>query len=192
MNWGELKAAIAAYAHRADIAPLMATFLPLAEARIYTGEANSPKLRCAAMRQAATLADGTRPAGFLEAIKITPTGHPARPLGYRPMTRMPHECHAFSWDGQTLVLSRDQAFPIDLTYYARLATPVDDADTNWLMDNRPGIYLSSMLVEVARWSVDEAMGAREASNYASAVTALNSAEKAAAFSGSLLTMKAAR
>ena len=192
MNWGELKAAIAAYAHRADIAPLMATFLPLAEARIYTGEANSPKLRCAAMHQAATLADGTRPAGFLEAIKITPTGHPARPLGYRPITHMPHECHAFSWDGATLVLSRDQAFPVDLTYYARLATPVDDADTNWLMDNHPGIYLSSVLVEVARWSVDEAMGAREASNYASAVTALNSAEKAAAFSGSLLTMKAAR
>ena len=192
MNWGELKAAIAAYAHRADIAPLLATFMPLAEARIYTGEANAPKLRCAAMHQVVLLADGFRPAGFLEAIKITPTGHPARPLGYRPITNMPHECHAFSWDGATLVLSRDQAFPVDLTYYARLATPVDDADTNWLMDNHPGIYLSSMLVEVARWSVDEAMGAREASNYASAVTALNSAEKAAAFSGSLLTMKAAR
>lgn len=192
MNYGELKAAVSAYAHRSDLAPLLATFMRLAEARIYTGEANAPKLRCAAMRQAATLADGTRPAGFLEAIKITPTGHPARPLGYRPITHMPHECHAFSWDGETLVLSSDQAFPIDLTYYARLTTPVDDADTNWLMDNHPTIYLSSLLVEVARWSVDEGMGVREASNYASAVNALNSAEKAAAFSGSLLTMKAAR
>ena len=192
MNYGELKSAVSAYAHRSDLEPLLATFMPLAEARIYTGEANAPKLRCAAMRQAATLADGTRPAGFLEAIKITPTGHPARPLGYRPITHMPHECHAFSWDGETLVLSSDQAFPIDLTYYARLTTPVDDADTNWLMDNHPTIYLSSLLVEVARWSVDEGMGVREASNYASAVNALNSAEKAAAFSGSLLTMKAAR
>jgi hypothetical protein len=192
MNWGELKAAVAAYTHRSDLTALMPTFLELAEQRIYYGEANSPKLRCAAMHQAATLADGTRPAGFLEAIKITPTGHPARPLGYRPITHMPHECHAFSWDGATLVLSSDQAFPVDLTYYARLVTPVADSDTNWLMDSHPGIYLSSMLVEFARWSVDEAMGAREASNYASAVTALNSAEKAAAFSGSLLTMKAAR
>ena len=192
MNYGELKAAVSAYAHRADLAPLLATFMPLAEARIYTGEANAPKLRCAAMRQAATLVDGTRPAGFLEAIKITPTGHPARPLGYRPITHMPHECHAFSWDGATLVLSSDQAFPVDLTYYARLATPVDDTDTNWLMTSHPGVYLSALLVEVARWSVDEALGAREAASYASAVNALNSAEKAAAFSGSLLTMKAAR
>ena len=192
MNWGELKAAIAAYAHRADLAPLLATFMPLAEARIYTGEANAPKLRCAAMRQAATLVDGTRPAGFLEAIKITPEGKPSEPLTYRPLAHMPCERRAFSWDGQTLVLSRDQAFPVDLTYYARLATPVDDTDTNWLMDNHPTIYLSSLLVEVARWSVDEGMGVREASNYASAVNALNSAEKAAAFSGSKLSTRAAR
>lgn len=192
MNWGELKAAVAAYAHRADIAPLMATFLPLAEARIYTGEANAPKLRCAAMRQAATLADGTRPAGFLEAIKITPTGKPSQPLAYRPLAHMPQECHAFSWDGAALVLSREQAFPVDLTYYARLATPVDDTDTNWLMTNHPGVYLSALLVEVARWSVDEALGAREAASYTSAVNALNSVEKAAAFSGSPMTMKAAR
>lgn len=192
MNYGELKAAVAAYAHRSDIGPLFAVFLPLAEARIYHGEAGAPKLRCAAMRKSATLADGAQPAGFLEAVKIAPIGKPSQPLTYRPLAHMPCESRAFSWDGQTLVLSLDQMFPIDLTYYARLATPVDDADTNWLMDNHPGIYLSSMLVEVARWSVDEAMGAREASNYASAVTALNSAEKAAAFSGSLLTMKAAR
>ena len=192
MNGGELKAAVAAYAHRADIAPLMATFLPLAEARIYTGEANAPKLRCAAMRQAATLADGTRPAGFLEAIKITPNGKPSEPLTYRPLANMPCERNAFTWDGNTLVLSHDQAFPVDLTYYARLATPVDDTDTNWLMTSHPGVYLSALLVEVARWSVDEALGAREAASYASAVNALNSAEKAAAFSGSLLTMKAAR
>ena len=192
MNWGELKAAVAAYSHRADIAPLLATFLPLAEARIYTGEANAPKLRCAAMRQFATLADGTRPAGFLEAIKITPTGQPSQPLTFRPLANMPCERNAFTWDGQTLVLSRDQAFPVDLTYYAHLVTPVDDADTNWLMENHPGVYLSALLVEVARWSVDEALGAREAANYASAVNALNSAEKAAAFSGSKLSTRAAR
>ena len=192
MNFGELKTAVAAYAHRSDIGPLFPVFLPLAEARIYHGEASAPKLRCAAMRQSATLADGTRPAGFLEAIKITPTGQPSQPLTFRPLANMPCERNAFTWDGQTLVLSLDQAFHVDLTYYARLATPVADTDTNWLMENHPGVYLSALLVEVARWSVDEAMGAREAANYASAVNALNSAEKAAAFSGSKLTTKAAQ
>lgn len=192
MNWGELKAAVAAYTHRSDITALMPMFLELVEQRIYYGEANSPKLRCAAMRQSATLVDGTRPAGFLEAIKITPNGNPSPPLTYRPLATMPCERNAFTWDGQTLVLSRDQAFPVDLTYYARLETPVADTDSNWLMENHPGVYLSALLVEVARWSVDEALGAREAANYASAVNALNSAEKAAAFSGSKLTTKAAQ
>ena len=52
---------------------------------------------------------------------------------------MPHERRAFSWDGATLVLSDDQAFPVDLTYYAKLATPTLDADENWLMATSPAI-----------------------------------------------------
>ena len=192
MNYGELKSAVAAYAHRSDIGRLFPVFLPLAEARIYHGEASAPKLRCAAMRQSETLVDGTRPAGFLEAIKIAPENKPSQPLTYRPLDNMPSESRAFSWDGPTLVLSREQAFPVDLTYYARLTTPVDDADTNWLLGNHPNIYLASLLVEVARWSRDDALGVREASNYASAVNALNSAEKAAAISGSQLIVKAAK
>ena len=192
MNWGELKAAVTQYAHRNDISTLLATFLPLAEARIYTGEANTKKVRCAAMRQAATLTDGTRPAGFLEAIKITPKDQPTRPLLYRPLDNMPRELGAFSWDGETLVLSSDQAFPVDMIYYARLNSPVADGDTNWLMENHPGVYLASLLVEVARWSMDDALGAREAANYASAVNSLVSADKSAQLSGSILTMRIGR
>ena len=192
MTWGEIKSAVTQYAHRNDLGALWATFLPLAEARIYTGEANTPKVRCAAMRQAATLADGTRPAGFLEAIKITPQGQPTRPLIYRALNRMPCESGAFSWDGETLVLSQDQSFPVDMIYYARLTSPVADDDTNWLMGNHPGVYLSSLLVEVARWSRDDALGVREAANYASAVNSLVSADKSAQLSGSILTMRIGR
>lgn len=192
MNYGELKAAVAAYAHRSDIGPLFPVFLPLAEARIYHGEASAPKLRCAAMRRTDSLWDGLRPECFLEAVKVSPDGNPAQSLSYRPLSRVYSERNAFSWDGETMVLSLDQAFPVDLTYYARLETPVADTDSNWLMENHPGVYLSALLVEVARWSVDEALGAREAANYASAVNALNSAEKAAAFSGSTLSTRAAR
>ena len=78
MNWGELKAAVAVYAHRDDLTALLPTFLALAEQRIYMGELNSPKVRVAAMRQFVTLANGTRPAGFLEAIKVAEAGSPDR------------------------------------------------------------------------------------------------------------------
>jgi len=190
MNWGELKEAVAAYTHRSDITALMPTFLELAEQRIYYGEANSPKVRCAAMRQSATLANGARPVGFLEAIKVAEAGSPEKFMEYRPLERMPQDVRAYTWDGDTLVLSDDQAFPVDLTYYAKLATPTLDADENWLMANAPSIYLASMLVEVHRWAADDASAAREASNYASAVGALVSQDKSAAISGSALRIRA--
>lgn len=189
MNWGELKAAVAAYVHRSDLTALMPTFLELAEQRIYYGEQNSPKVRIQAMRQFATLANGTQPAGFLEAIKIAEEGSPEKFLDFRPLDRMPCEYRAFSWDGATLVLSRDQGFPVDMTYYAKLTTPVDDTDTNWLLDNAPSVYLSAMLVEVFRWSMNDAMAAREAANYSSAVNALNSQQKVSSSSGSALRIK---
>jgi hypothetical protein len=191
MNWGQLKAAVAAYSHRPDLTAMFPTFLAFAEQRIYIGEANAPKVRCAAMRQSATLADGTRPAGFLEAIKIAPESKPESPLIYKPLANMPCEFQAFSWDGPTLVLSREQAFPVDMTYYARLTSPVADGDTNWLMTNAPGVYLASLLVEVYRWAVDDKAAAREAGNYASAANSINSQERAAQISGSRLVMSGA-
>lgn len=189
MNWGEIKAAVIELSHRTDLASLLPVFLKLAEQRIYYGELNSPKVRCAAMRQFATLANGTQPAGYLEAIKVAPNGKPEWPLTYRHMEQMPDAWQSFSWDGQTLVLSEDQAFPVDLTYYAKLATPVADTDENWLMANAPNIYISSILVEVGRRGFDDELAAREANNYASSVNALTSYEKAAAMSGSRLVMK---
>lgn len=190
MNWGQLKTAVAAYGgHRTDLGPVFDTFLTLAEERIYSGEASAPKVRCAAMRQFSSWANGTPPAGFLEAIKVAEAGSPDKPLDYVPLDRMPARLRAFSWDGPTLVLSQDQGFPVDVTYYAKLTTPVDDSDTNWLLTNHARIYLASMLVEVGRWSRDPELTAAEAGNYASAVNALNSAERAASISGSALLMR---
>lgn len=189
MNWGAIKQAVIDYTHRTDLNSMFATFLPLAEQRIYNGELNAPKVRVAAMRQFATLANGTRPAGFLEAIKVAPEDSPETPLYYRPLDQMPRERWAYTWDGETMVLSEDRGFPVDMTYYAKLTTPVDDTDENWLMANAPNIYISSLLVEFARWSRDDAIGVREAANYASSVGALHSQEKAASMSGSTLRMK---
>lgn len=192
MNWGELKTAVLAYAHRVgdlELTALLPTFLALAEDRIYSGESNSPKIRVAAMRQFAQLANGTRPNGYIEAIKITEADSPDNPLLYAPLDTMPKQSKAFSWDGQTLVLSEDQGFPVDMTYYAKLATPSADIDANWLMENHPRLYLSAMLVEVARYTVDDAMAAREVSNYASAAQTVNSTDKAAQMSGSKIVMR---
>lgn len=189
MNWGAIKQAVIDYTHRTDLNSMFATFLPLAEQRIYYGELNSPKVRVSEMQQFGTWATGVRPAGFLEAIKVAETGAPDRPLEFRPMEYMPRETRAFSWDGTVLTLSQDQSFPVDVTYFSKFATPVNDTDENWLMENAPSIYIASILVEVARWSKNNEMGALEASNYASAVNSLVDQNKSSAHSGSRLTMK---
>lgn len=189
MNYGELKTAVALYAHRSDLASKFPTFLALAEERIYTGEANAPKVRVAAMEQYAQMADGVRPAGFLEAIRITEADSPDKHLDYCPMASLGNARRAFSWDGTTLVLSSDQGFPVDMTYYAKLSTPVIDTDTNWLLENHSRVYLSAVLVEVGMYTQNDALAAREAGNYASAVNALNSKERAAQLSGSPLKVR---
>lgn len=189
MNLGELKTAVAAYAHRSDLGTMFPTFLELAEQRIYFGEANTPKVRTAAMRKTVSMPDGTRPVDFLDAVKIAEDGAPGRPLEYAPLALVASRRRAFSWDGETLVLSQDQAFPVDLSYYARLDTPVADTDTNGLMQNSPRLYLHAILVEAAMWSRDEALAAREAANYTSAALALNNHERSAALSGSPLRMR---
>lgn len=189
MNYGQLKAAVKGYLHRTDVDPMMPTFLALAEQRIYKGEANSSALRVSAMLKPVELVDGSMPADFLHAKRVNVAGDERKTLEYRPLSDVATACNAYSWQGALMVLGPHQTFPIDLLYYAKFGELTDDASSNWLLTNAPNVYLTSMLVEAARWARDDALGMREASNYASAVESLLSADKAAQISGSPLRMK---
>lgn len=78
---------------------------------------------------------------------------------------------------------------MQMTYYGQLATPVADADTNPILTKFPNVYLTSILVEFARWARDDEMLVREAGNYASAVSSAQSADQRAQHSGSMLVMR---
>ena len=183
MNYGELKTAVAGYLHRNDVTPMMPTFLQLAENRIYIGEQNAPALRVSAMRKTQSLTTGALPSDFIEAWRV------GDDLRYTTRDQIDYAARSYAFDSAVLILSKDQRFPLDLTYYTRFTTPVLDADTNWLLTNAPNVYLTAILVEAARWARDDALGPREAANYISAVNALMSADKAAQMSGSRLTLK---
>lgn len=189
MNYGQLKTAVKGYLHRTDVDSMFPTFLALAEQRIYSGELNSPALRVSGMLKSAVLADGNMPVDFIEAKRVNVSGDERKQLEYRPMSDVATSCNAYSWEGPLMVLGPHQSFPIDLLYYAKLDPLVADADTNWLLTKNPNIYLTSMLVEAARWARDDALGVREASNYTSAVQSLMSADKVAQHSGSILRLK---
>lgn len=189
MNYGDLKTAVKQYLHRTDVDLVMPTFLSLAEQRIYNGEQNSDAVRVSAMLKGVTLTTGAVPADFIEAKRVNVQGDTRKTLEYRPLSDVASSCKAYSWEGGVMVLGPQQDFPLDLLYYSRFGALVADNDTNWLLTNAPNVYVTSMLVEAARWARDDALGVREASNYASAVTSLMSADKTAQHSGSLLRMK---
>lgn len=188
MNWGQMKAAVASYMHRTDIdAARWALHLPLAEQRMYFGETTVPALRLRSMEKLVTMNTADQPVDYLEAIKIY--SDPNRPLDLRPLERINLERNAFAWSGLKLVTSPDVALPLQLTYYAKWATPTTDDDTNWLLTNAPNVYLSSLAVEVARWMEDDARLARETQVYASAAAALSAADKHTKYSGALLSAR---
>lgn len=184
MNWGEMKAMVADYMHRPDLGTRWSYLLPLAEARMYFGEATVAPLRLTSMEKLAAMPTAAQPVDFVEAIRIY--SDPRRPLELRPLERIDLEHNAFAWSGQQLVTSPDVGLPLQMTYYAKWATPAADGDTNWLLTNVPGIYLAALSVEVARWARDDGLLARESQSYASAAAALMAADKRAKYSGALL------
>ena len=193
MNWGQIKAAVREYTHRSDITEeLMSMFLEMATQRIHYGEQNTPKLRCEAMKCAATMYYGTQPADYLEAVKIFPVGKPGDPLTYAPDGIRPNTSNSYSWVGQSLVLSEDQAFPVEMIYYARLPILAADTDCNWVSDNAPSIYITAIGVEVGDWMRDPAFAGAQASKYTSACASLVSSDKAASISGSPLVIRRSR
>jgi len=188
MNYGELKAAVVAYSKRDDLTSIFPTLLELAENRIYYGETTAPKVRIPAMRSTVTLADGTRPTGYLEAIKLksaTPYGISAN---FVPLSQIESASNSYSVDGDTFVLSTDLGFPLDLTYYGKLGALVDDTDTNELLTEHARVYLASMMIEVGLWTIDDAMTARAVASYTSAANSVNSAYRAQDISGSRLVV----
>lgn len=189
MNYGELKSAVRGYLHRTDVDAMLPTFLSLAEERIYRGESTAPALRVSGMVKTVSMTTAARPTDFLEAKLIHEDGAPKRVLNYVALSLVGKCGRSYSWDGVNIALSDGQSLPVSLTYYARLDPLSADGDTNWLLTNHPNVYLTSMLVEAARWARDDELGAREAANYISAVNALMAADKTAQYSGSLLTVR---
>jgi hypothetical protein len=73
MNWGQIKATVAAYANRTDLAAMMPTFLELAEQRIYNGgaEGEVPPLRLSNMLTTVNPASLALPADFIEMKRVS-------------------------------------------------------------------------------------------------------------------------
>lgn len=196
MNWGQLKAAVIAYAKRSDIAPLFPTFLELAEQRIYWGasEGDVPPLRLSSMLRTVNPAGSSLPADFVEMKRICAVMSPTlkKALDFKPVENMGEQETAagsptfYGLQGNTILYSPTFSQPVEMIYYGTFTTPVNDADTNWLLTNASSIYLSALLIEVGTWAYDDDLLTKAIGRFASAMNSLQSQDDGNKHSGAQL------
>lgn len=190
MTLAELKAALCLYTQRSDAASRLEVLLPVAEQRIYNGEADTPGLRISAMLKTGTTL--ALPADWLAMARVT-AGRGA--LEFSPYEQFASYANLsgvpslYSIHGGVLSLAPTSVGQtVEYSYYARFPSLdlADPASTNWLTTNAPSVYLNALLVEFARASQDDVLLVKEVGNYKSTVAALMSSDKAAQISGRTL------
>ncbi len=203
MNYGQLKAAIANRLSRTNLTNTIPDFITLGESRLYAGfrdiEVSVPPLRIMQMLTSETASLAALPTGFLELHRFTvPSGAYTRALEYITPEQMAGRIASTNWplyytfqDGGVTV---EGGIPASFTfsYYKRFDALGADADTNWLLENHPGIYFYSALIEAYAHLKDDARIPAAARMYAAAANALIDSDNAAKHSGSVLSIGAAR
>lgn len=158
-TYGELKSAVADYLQRADLTSYIPGFIEFANARL------NDELRIDAMLQVAdTTLDGqynALPTGFIAMRSLESADGP---LVY--MT--PEALSEFAQTGAipvparySIVAQKIRVYPVPsslavtMSYYKAFANFVNDADTNWLLEQRPDLYLFGALVNAASFLMDD-------------------------------------
>jgi hypothetical protein len=163
-TYTELKAAIADYAHRSDLTTQIVDCVTLAEARLY----DLLVLKDMESDESLTLTIGQNyaalPTGYIAPRAFWLVIDSERvPLDAVTPERLPY----YSTNGQPTLWAIDGAnvrfdYPADVGYSAKLrclkkSNLSGSVASNALLAARPDIYLSSSLVELARWTGDEGM-----------------------------------
>ena len=148
MTYATLKADIAQWARRSDLTGAIPSFVALAEMEIY--KTHATPLRVREMEDEATLTVtglvATVPTDFLEAryIKLDDNDHTTI-LYKSPESWNPHSTGFFTIVGDEIRLPNNVTSNIKIVYLAQPVPLVNDADTNSVLDNYYGIYLSASM-----------------------------------------------
>lgn len=198
-SYANLKTALANWLDRSDLTSRVDEFIELAEARF------ADEIRIRAMETAATqvLTPGTRsyalPTGYLQGRNFQITTDPITALEYitpeimdriwagsatgRPRT------YTIIGDNYHLGPSPDNADTVKITYYKEFTPLSGSATTNWIILNRPNLYLYACLLEAAPFLGNPEEASVWARYYSEALERLHEADARDRFSGSALTIR---
>lgn len=200
MTYTELKAAIAEWAHRANIpAATVDTFIDFAEAEF------NNRLRMSEQETVDTLTCSSRytalPSDFLEMRAVEYEGESLHCIQYaspeymsfwRSYAETTGQPLAYSIRGTDLeVLPTQTGTDMTLHYWAKIDALSDANTTNWLLTAHPNMYLYECLRQLSIYTKDDAGTQRYASQMQGYYDAMQKGDRAKRFSGSALKVRVA-
>lgn len=192
-----LKASIASWLHRSDLASVMDDLITLAEERISTDLLLRTQLTEATLTTVAGTQDIALPTDWIEVENLS-LASPVRQLTYvniehldakypSDATGMPA---VYTIEGNELYFGPcpDSAYPVSCWYYAKFPSLLTNA-TNELLTDYPSIYLWACLAESAPFTQDDSRTALFESKYQAAVKKATMRDDSATHSGSALRVR---
>lgn len=196
-TFGDLKNRILADTGRAGDSVFIAEipgFVRLAEQRIFHGAPNE-RIRVRDMELTenvtVTAGDGPLPSRFLEPIAaIWSQGTTST----EPLFSAPREIHLrrvadgssgparlYTIEGNQVRVWPAQSGTLVMTYSRAYAPLIAEADTNWVLQNAPSVYLHAIMIEVFRFLRDPEKFVASNTDYLKAVAGLRSSDSRSRF-----------
>jgi hypothetical protein len=191
----DLLAQIAAFANRANLTTQIPYFVQLCETRIYYGsrEPNftTDPLRIRAMEQSSYTSFNAQkialPSDFLASRRLYIDTAGGSEIAFMPpdqfwkryLNSTSSVPKSYTVEGENIVLgpAPDSAYTGRLLYYKKFTALSAGTDTNWILANSPGIYLSGSLAELFRYARNMDQATAHLATFSGLVNALNVADK---------------
>lgn len=201
-NYTDLKASVAAWAHRSNDSELVAIipdFVTLAEARISRDLRLRKQITTATALTTANVQTVALPADWLEFENVSVAGNPEIQLTYVPVEHLDSRFPAggtsgqpvfYTIEGDNLLIGPipDTVYTLNLIYYARFPALATNS-TNWLMTNHPNIYLFACLIEAMFYTQDTEQLNLYNARYQAELSQLQTVDDRSTHSGSALRVK---
>ena len=197
-TYDELKASIANWLNRDDLADAIPDFISLAEAGIN----RSMKHWRMEERATATLATQYEalPARWISPIRLSLLGSPAyqlEPVGQAEMTALRGEdntagrprYYCLTQGELEFYPTPNSDYDLEMVYYEKPAALSDSNASNWVLEHFPDIYLYGALIHSAPYLADDQRAMAWATLYQTALDVAIADGENAKFGGSGLRMK---
>lgn len=190
-TYADLKTSVASWLNRTDLTSVIPDFVRLAESEI----ARDLRIRAMQETTSATMVSGaiTLPSDFLEARRLVVDDQElsyVTPEEYQRLSRNGYSTVLyFTQIGQTLHVLNGESDTYSLTYWAKFDALSADADTNWLLTNHPDLYLWKSCEKGSVYLRDAEGATGYRAMYEDAKAKLETADRIAEFSGSVLEIR---